>query len=181
MQVLAQITAEAADPKSPKKVNTKDYQKALKDMTSALGSYFGFWQKFKGTKSYLSFFCFGGTWLTQKCFFPAIIGLEPAVSLVLDPVRVKGYIHWLEAYYGRGSTTRNKCWLVKGYVRFLQTEWPEATEAELCDLCKCKKILGCAANSNKLEAAKNLVLLADEDHMTAQGNYHYLFVCACIF
>jgi hypothetical protein len=36
------------DPDAPQMVNTRDARKALKDMTSVLGSFFGFWKKFKG-------------------------------------------------------------------------------------------------------------------------------------
>jgi hypothetical protein len=39
------------DPDCPQMVNTKDTGKALKDMTSALGNFFGFWKKFKGTST----------------------------------------------------------------------------------------------------------------------------------
>jgi hypothetical protein len=46
--VLVQIAANLKNPKSPQKVNTKDTRKALKDMTSALGNYFGFWSQYKG-------------------------------------------------------------------------------------------------------------------------------------
>jgi hypothetical protein len=47
-KVLEQIAANLKDPKSPQRVNTRDARKALKDMTSALGNYFGFWKKYKG-------------------------------------------------------------------------------------------------------------------------------------
>jgi len=98
--------------------------------------------------------------------------LPPSIALLLDPERVKEWITWLEAYYGPGSTVRNKCWLVKGFVKFLRTELKEATNQELTNLILCKKLLGRAANRHKLEAAKNRVLLADEKHMTANGEHH---------
>jgi len=54
-QVVEQIEANLKNPKSPQKVNTKDARKALKDMSSAVGNYFGFWHKYKGTHSLSSF------------------------------------------------------------------------------------------------------------------------------
>ncbi len=91
------------------------------------------------------------------------------MALFQDPDRVREWITWLEAYYGLGSTVRNKCWLVKGFIKFLRTELKDTTNKELTNLIVCKKLLGRAANCHKLEAAKNRVLLADEKHMTANG------------
>lgn len=96
-------------------------------------------------------------------------GLPATLDLLYTPDRVNEWILWLEAYYGPGSTVRNKTWNVKNFVRFLRTNIRGLNGEQMQDLITCKRTLGDTGNRNKIQAALNRIMLADENHMTAEG------------
>jgi hypothetical protein len=71
----------------------------------------------------------------------------------------------LETYYQPGSTTRNKCWLLKGFLGFLRLRRKNSSPEQLTQIIICKKLFNQAGNRNKQAARADRVLLEEEYYM----------------
>jgi hypothetical protein len=90
--------------------------------------------------------------------------------MVLNFQKVEAWTEWLQRYYPRGNTVRNKCQHVSSFLTFLETVEGYGDDAKSrCKIDQCRSIINAAAQDGKIIGIQQRATLEDEETLMSKG------------
>jgi hypothetical protein len=94
------------------------------------------------------------------------------MELVLDESKINGWLQWLNLYYPRGNTVRNKCQHLAGFLSHVKTVkgYGDNDEARM-KISICRTVLKAGAQSGKIKGIKQKAIVDNEEQLLSKGSY----------
>ena len=90
--------------------------------------------------------------------------------MALDHQKIEAWTDWLQRYYPRGNTVRNKCQHMSSFLTFLETVEGYGDDAKTrCKIDQCRSITNNSAQDAKILGIQQRASLANDEALLSKG------------